>query len=318
MIPAARFGDVRIEKVNGAAVTARLFSLYNGGTENVANNKEFCLFVLTDLFWQVSMHANVNWSYKEITKTKAKELFEQLGKAEVEFLGKAHRMLSEGIREFATPTALFDQLETLGPLRESNVTVPPSLPMGTHLNEEQRAAFEQVISERLSAYGSEHNRTNHSVALRSIPITAPLTSEGERYVQDLQQRFELPLTDDFMKKFHGGDTIGAESLLGKLGLVMDRFATNGPTLKLDLLVPLVPLQQELLTKYHDPARPLTAATLPNYAGFRALANEAITSMEVKNVQPVSGTYAEQAELNFTVETTERTRHIHEGLWVSIG
>lgn len=317
MIPSARFGDVRISQVQDNTVNARLFGLYAGASDQVANTNEFCFYLLTDLFWQVSMHANVNWSFKEITKEQAKMCCENVGLDGTKFLREAHALLSDSPRAFPTAQALFADLTGLGAPKEELVRIPPSAPMGTSLTTEGRSRLDQLVQQRLGELGVDHN-SNAPIQLRYYPIQVPVTAAGKAHLESLQQRFQLPITDDFMKKFHGGDTIGAETLLGRLGMTLDRFATSGPTLKMDLLDPPAEMQVELISRFHDAARPIVAITPPNEQAYRDLAATVITSVRIAGIEPLNGTYTEQAELQFTVDAPERIAHLIEGLWVSIG
>lgn len=79
MIPSVRFGDIRFSYKYSSELSCNLYSLYKGGIENVAANKEFCLFLLTDMYRKLSMHSLPIMSWDgDTTREQAEELYNNL------------------------------------------------------------------------------------------------------------------------------------------------------------------------------------------------------------------------------------------------
>ena len=79
MIPSARFGDVILNNGYDNYVTCNLYSLYEGGIESVAGNKEFCLYLLADTYQKLSMHGHQAMSFDGgLTREQAESLFNSL------------------------------------------------------------------------------------------------------------------------------------------------------------------------------------------------------------------------------------------------
>ncbi|MEL1245162.1 hypothetical protein AAEO56_12870 [Flavobacterium sp. DGU11] len=79
MIPTARFGDIIVAARYSNSITCNLYGLYEGGIAGVAENKEFCLFLLTDLYRKLAMHDYQVMSWNGATSREdAKALFNNL------------------------------------------------------------------------------------------------------------------------------------------------------------------------------------------------------------------------------------------------
>lgn len=99
MIPSARFGDIRIIDTYEDKVICSLYSLYENGIENVASNKAFCLFLLTELHHKLSLHDSQVMSWNGATsREKAKSLYEKLDETSHVFY-KESRVLLRGTRK---------------------------------------------------------------------------------------------------------------------------------------------------------------------------------------------------------------------------
>lgn len=76
MIPSARFGDIRIIDTEDNKVICSLYSLYEDGIREVASNKEFCLFLLTELHSKLSLHDSQVMSRSgDTSREEAKRLY---------------------------------------------------------------------------------------------------------------------------------------------------------------------------------------------------------------------------------------------------
>lgn len=79
MIPSARFGDVILNLGFDDYISCNLYSLYKGGIESVAGNKEFCLFLLADTYRKLSLHGHQVMSFNGgLTREQAESLFNSL------------------------------------------------------------------------------------------------------------------------------------------------------------------------------------------------------------------------------------------------
>ncbi len=79
MIPSARFGDIIIGTTGDDSIFCDLYSLYEGGIMDVASNKEFCLFILTELYNKVSLYDRQVMSWNgDTSRQQAEELFHNL------------------------------------------------------------------------------------------------------------------------------------------------------------------------------------------------------------------------------------------------
>jgi hypothetical protein len=79
MIPSARFGDIIFSYKYGNALSCDLYSLYEDGIDDVAANKAFCLFLLTDMYRKLSMHSLPLMSWDgDTTREQAEELYNSL------------------------------------------------------------------------------------------------------------------------------------------------------------------------------------------------------------------------------------------------
>lgn len=94
MIPSARFGDIRVSGVYNEHVVCELYSLYEGGVKEVASNKEFCLFLLVELYHKLSMYDRAILSCNgETSREQAEELYHKLDETSHLFFREARVLL---------------------------------------------------------------------------------------------------------------------------------------------------------------------------------------------------------------------------------
>ena len=95
MIPSARFGDILISYTGNDYIICHLYSLYEGGIENVAANKEFCLYILTELYNKVSLHdrAIMEWN-GNISREEAAALYNNADETTQLFYREARALLN--------------------------------------------------------------------------------------------------------------------------------------------------------------------------------------------------------------------------------
>ncbi len=99
MIPSARFGDIRIIDTYEDKVVCSLYSLYENGIENVASNKAFCFFLLTELHHKLSLHDSQVMSWNgDTSREKAKKLYNKLDETSHLFYRES-RILLRGTRK---------------------------------------------------------------------------------------------------------------------------------------------------------------------------------------------------------------------------
>lgn len=100
MIPSARFGDIRVSDVYNEYVICDLYSLYEGGIEDVASNKEFCLFILVELHHKLSMHNRAIMSWNgETSREKAEELYHRPDETTHAFFDESRVLLRGSIKK---------------------------------------------------------------------------------------------------------------------------------------------------------------------------------------------------------------------------
>ncbi len=99
MIPSARFGDVILNLGYNDYITCNLYSMYEGGIESVANNKEFCLFLLVDSYRKLSLYGHQVMSFDGgLTREQAESLFNSLDETSHLFYKECLALLKGVIR----------------------------------------------------------------------------------------------------------------------------------------------------------------------------------------------------------------------------
>lgn len=95
MIPSARFGDIIVNQGYNDYISCNLYSLYEGGIENVAENKEFCLFILTAVYRKMALHDHAIMSFDgSLTREQAEALFNDLDETSHMFFKECATLLN--------------------------------------------------------------------------------------------------------------------------------------------------------------------------------------------------------------------------------